>query len=182
MGPPIIPGRGCTRPFPIHAFPTHRFFLRPKFCLTELASAVAVSLTTKSLSFENFCLAVLTVGTTHRRKPPFAGVIPARPGTLTQLSEIVQKLEPCGDCLELGQNWDILLGGLIAVSRCFCASIFLLTNQGDLLDSIDDDIFHSSGGGPSGNRDGYSASLDQGEKGSGTRSSVRRRREGSTLG
>src|SRR5690348_17932961 len=70
MGSPTIPVRGCTRPSPIHTLPTHGFFLRPKLCLTKLASAVAVGLAAAMQNSEDFCLVTLAVGTTHGYKPP----------------------------------------------------------------------------------------------------------------
>jgi hypothetical protein len=62
--------RRRPRPFAVRAFPTDWLFLRPKFCLTELAAAVAVSFVAKTPSSEDFCLAIFAVGTTHSYEPP----------------------------------------------------------------------------------------------------------------
>lgn len=69
---PASPGRSCTGPLPVHPLPTHRLFLRPKPCLTELAAAVTVCLAAKKLSFEDFCLAIPAVRTTHGSEPSFS--------------------------------------------------------------------------------------------------------------
>src|SRR6266403_45237 len=63
--PPAVPARGCTRPLTVNTFPTYRFLLRPEACLAKLAATVAIGFAPKTLSFENFCLAILAVGTTH---------------------------------------------------------------------------------------------------------------------
>lgn len=62
--------RRCARPFTVHTFPTDWLFLRPKFCLTELAAAVTVCLAAKTLSSEDVRLAIFAVGTAHGHTPP----------------------------------------------------------------------------------------------------------------
>jgi len=63
--------RRRARPFAVHAFPTDWSFLRPKFCFTELAATVTVCSAAKTLSSEDFCLAILAVGTAHGGELPF---------------------------------------------------------------------------------------------------------------
>jgi|GEM_PF-5408661 len=73
MSSPSFPVRGCTGPLPVHAFPTHWFFLRPEACLTELTAAVAVSSAAKTFSSEDLRLAILAVGAVHGHNPLFFG-------------------------------------------------------------------------------------------------------------
>jgi len=63
--PPASPTWGCTGPRTVNACPTNWLFLCPKFSLTKLAPTVAVCFAAKELSFEDFGLAILAVGTTH---------------------------------------------------------------------------------------------------------------------
>lgn len=63
--------RRCARPSTVHSFPTHWLFLGHKFCLTELTAAVTVCVAAKTFGYEDFCLAILAVGTTHDYGPPF---------------------------------------------------------------------------------------------------------------
>src|SRR6267378_7191214 len=70
MSSPAVPMRGCTWPLAVHTFPTHWLLLRPKFCLTELAATITICSAAKTLSSEDFCLAILAVGTAHGHKPP----------------------------------------------------------------------------------------------------------------
>ncbi len=62
--------RGRTGPSTVHTFPTDRLFLRPKFCLTELAPTVTIGLAAKTPNSEDFCLAIFAVGTAHGHTPP----------------------------------------------------------------------------------------------------------------
>jgi len=65
MTAPAPSVRGHTGPFTIYNFTTLWLFLRSKFCLTELAATITVCSAAKTLSSEDFCLAILAVGTTH---------------------------------------------------------------------------------------------------------------------
>jgi len=75
MTAPAPSVRGHTGPFTIYTFPTHWSFLRSKFCLTELAATVTVCSAAKTLSSEDFCLAILAVGTAHSREPRFVELV-----------------------------------------------------------------------------------------------------------
>jgi hypothetical protein len=68
---PALAIGGCSKPFPVHALPTHSLLLGAEPGFAEVATPVAVGFATAIDCFENFGLRISTIGAQHSQEPPF---------------------------------------------------------------------------------------------------------------
>jgi len=66
MTSPVFPARGCSRPLPVHALPSHWL---PETSLAKLAATIAIGFAAAMQNFEDFRLLIFAIGTKHGREP-----------------------------------------------------------------------------------------------------------------